>query len=259
MKKIIIGIIIAIVALSIGAGLYSWKTEKEKVNTKEVKKVQTTEEETPKKEEEEEVDFKKLAEEQMSAPKKGEVVAKMTVKGYGKIKFKFFKEHAPKAVENFVTHSKNGYYNGLTFHRVINEFMIQGGDPKGNGTGGESIWKEPFKKEVTTKLFPYRGSLCMASSPASEKSLGSQFFITQAKANDRIAELMKVEMGEPESLINAYKENGGYPSLFMGYTVFGQVVEGMEVVDKIAKVETNQNDKPLSDVIIEKIEVEEEK
>ena len=84
--------------------------------------------------------------EALENPKKGETIAIIKVKDYGEIKLKFFKDEAPKAVENFLTHAKNGYYNGQIFHRVINEFMIQGGDPTGTGTGGESIWKEPFRK-----------------------------------------------------------------------------------------------------------------
>ena len=82
------------------------------------------------------VDYAKAAEKQMAAPEAGEEIAIFHVKDFGEIKVKFFKSVAPKAVENFLTHAKNGYYNGVTFHRVINEFMIQGGDPTGTGTGG---------------------------------------------------------------------------------------------------------------------------
>ncbi len=92
------------------------------------------------------IDYIALQKEALENPKKGETIAIIKVKDYGEIKLKFFKDEAPKAVENFLTHAKNGYYNGQIFHRVINEFMIQGGDPTGTGTGGESIWKEPFRK-----------------------------------------------------------------------------------------------------------------
>ena len=92
------------------------------------------------------IDYIALQKEALEKPKKGETIAIIKVKDYGEIKLKFFKDEAPKAVENFLTHAKNGYYNGQIFHRVINEFMIQGGDPTGTGTGGESIWKEPFRK-----------------------------------------------------------------------------------------------------------------
>ncbi len=97
----------------------------------------------------------------------------------------------------------------------------------------------------------------MASVSGVKKSLGSQFFITQAKYNEQIYNRLKIE-NAPESILKAYKEYGGYPSLFLQYTVFGQVYEGMDVVDKIAAVETNaENDKPKTDVVIENIVVKE--
>ncbi len=207
------------------------------------------------------IDYQKAAEEQMKLPEKGETVAIMKVKNFGEIKMKFFNEVAPKAVENFVTHAKNGYYDGVSFHRVINEFMIQGGDPEGNGTGGESIWGKGFEEELDYELVPYRGSLCMASSGTGTSSLGSQFFITQGNYDSEIESYLK-QGGYPEKLLEQYKIYGGYPSLYLSYTVFGQVYEGIDVVDKIAAVETEDDrengkikDKPLKDVIIEKIEI----
>ena len=92
------------------------------------------------------IDYLKLGKEALEKPKKGETIAIINVKNFGEIKLKFYKDEAPKAVENFLTHAKNGYYNGQIFHRVINDFMIQSGDPTGTGTGGESIWKEAFRK-----------------------------------------------------------------------------------------------------------------
>ena len=85
-------------------------------------------------------DYAAAAEKQMAMPEKGDTIAVFHIKNYGDVKAKFFEDVAPKAVENFVTHAKEGYYNGVTFHRIINEFMIQGGDPQGTGMGGESIW-----------------------------------------------------------------------------------------------------------------------
>ena len=210
--------------------------------------------------------FSEAAEKQMAMPKDGETVAIIKVKNFGEIKVKFFDEIAPKAVENFTTHAKNGYYNGLVFHRVINEFMIQGGDPTGTGMGGESIWGTGFGTELSQELVPYKGSLCMAMSSA-PNSIGSQFFITQANYSETMNEYMKLG-GFPEELLEQYKKYGGYLSLFMQYTVFGQVYEGIDVLDKIAAVETesvplvingmnygNQDDRPVEDVIIEKVEV----
>ncbi|ASZ07723.1 peptidylprolyl isomerase [Enterococcus thailandicus] len=168
----------------------------------------------------------------------------------GTIKIKLFPELAPKAVENFMTHAKDGYYDGLTFHRVIKDFMIQGGDPKGDGTGGESIWGEGFETEVSNQLYNIRGALSMARSQ-DPNSNGSQFFIVQ-NSDDVHDGLLKDDY--PRAIIDAYK-NGGYPSLDGQYTVFGQVIEGMDVVDKIAQVETDSNDKPTTDVKIESIKV----
>ena len=115
---------------------------------------------------------------QFTDPEKGEEIAVMTVKDYGEIKFRFFPEEAPKAVENFITHVKNGYYDGVTFHRVIQDFMIQGGDPKGDGTGGESIWGEGFGVETSNNLYHFRGALCMANTGRANSN-GSQFYILQ--------------------------------------------------------------------------------
>lgn len=202
------------------------------------------------------IDYEKSAQKQMSMPEEGETIVIMHVKNFGDIKFKFFEDVAPKAVENFLTHAKEGYYDGVTFHRIINEFMIQGGDPTGTGSGGESIWGENFDKEVDYEYVPYRGSLCMASSSL---GIGSQFFITQANYNENMLSYLESE-GYPEGLIEQYKNYGGYMSLYMKYTVFGQVYEGIDVVDKIASVETElsssgETSKPVEDVVIENIEV----
>lgn len=202
------------------------------------------------------VDFKAAAEHQMAMPKDGETIAIMHVKDFGDIKFKFFEDVAPKAVENFLTHSKNGYYNGVTFHRIMKEFMIQGGDPTATGAGGESIWGDNFQAEVDYEYVPYRGSLCMASSSL---GIGSQFFITQANYSEAMEKAME-NGGYPKSLIEQYKNYGGYLSLYLNYTVFGQVFEGMDVVDKITDVEvelssSGEMSKPVQDVVIESIEV----
>jgi len=202
----------------------------------------------------EEIDYAKSAEKQMAKPEKGEQIAIFYIKNYGQVKVKFFPEIAPKAVENFVTHAKNGYYNDVTFHRVINEFMIQGGDPEGTGRGGESIWGKGFGTEFGDySLVPYRGTLCMAMSSA-PNSIGSQFFITQANYDKKVEENM-LKQGFPSGVIEQYKTHGGAMHLYLQYTVFGQVFEGMDIIDKIAVVKTVAGDKPDVDVIIEKIEI----
>ncbi len=120
---------------------------------------------------------------QLNAPNEGDTIAIMHT-DKGDIYLRFFPEAAPKAVENFLTHASQKYYDGLTFHRVVKEFMIQGGDPKGNGTGGESIYTDnvhkTFEDEFDAKLLNLRGALAMANS--GEDSNGSQFFINQASA-----------------------------------------------------------------------------
>lgn len=171
----------------------------------------------------------------------------------GKIKIKLFPENAPKAVENFVKHSEEGYYDGLIFHRVIQEFMIQGGDPNGNGTGGESIYGEPFEDEFSNQLFNLRGALSMANSGANTN--GSQFFIVQKSSVDSSMKTEMEKIGYPEEIVAAYEKTGGTPWLDHKHTVFGQVIEGMDVVDKIANTPADAKDKPKEDVIIKKINV----
>lgn len=192
---------------------------------------------------------------QLSTLQKGDTLAVMHT-NMGDIKIKLFPEKAPKTVENFVTHSKNGYYNGLKFHRVINDFMIQGGDPRGNGTGGESIWGGSFPDEFDPELHNLRGALSMANSGPNTN--GSQFFIVQAREvpANMLEQMRDLEdNGFPADITAAYAELGGTPWLDFRHTVFGQVTDGMDVVDKIAAVETN-NDVPCEDVIISSIDIE---
>lgn len=175
----------------------------------------------------------------------------------GEIKIKLFPQFAPKTVENFTTHAKNGYYDGLIFHRVIKDFMIQGGDPTGTGCGGESIWGRSFEDEFTGELHNLRGALSMAN--AGPNTNGSQFFIVQANncPEDFIMQMKQIdEKVFPNECVEAYEEIGGTPWLDFRHTVFGQVYDGMDVVDAIANVATKAQDKPVSDVIIETIIIE---
>lgn len=197
---------------------------------------------------------------QYAEPEKGDLIAHIKVKGFGTLTVRFFPEQAPLAVENFVTHAKEGYYDGLSFHRIIDDFMIQGGDPNGTGTGGESIWKNdageyiPFEDEFSQHLIPMRGALCMANSGTNTN--GSQFFIVQNKEYN-IADLMNLRaMGLDKDLVDYYKENGGACWLYQKHTVFGQLVEGYDVLDKIAGTKVNSQSKPDKDVIIESIELD---
>ncbi|MBE6008305.1 MAG: peptidylprolyl isomerase [Lachnospiraceae bacterium] len=210
---------------------------------------------------------------QLEEPEKGEelVVFHTTM---GDIKIMLCPEEAPKACENFLTHCKEGYYDGIIFHRVIDGFMIQGGDPKGNGTGGESIWGGKFDDELSPDMYHFRGALAMANSGPNTN--GSQFYIVQkdpvtAEYFGMVDSVIE-QYGDKELLYNSqtggmfrfnysekarekYAELGGTVELDYGYTVFGMVLEGMDVVDAIAKVEKNASDKPLTDVVIEKVEI----
>ena len=174
----------------------------------------------------------------------------------GEIKVKLFPEEAPKTVENFTTHAKNGYYNGLIFHRVIKDFMIQGGDPTGTGMGGESIWGDSFEDEFDVKLHNIKGALSMAN--AGPNTNGSQFFIVQADnvPANMIGQMKEMPESFPEDIVKAYEEKGGTPWLDFRHTVFGQVVEGIEVVDSIANVKVGPGDKPVDNVVIETINIE---
>lgn len=172
----------------------------------------------------------------------------------GTVKIKLFPKEAPKAVENFVTHAKDGYYDGLLFHRVIDNFMIQSGDPKGDGTGGESIWKKPFKNEISNNLYHLRGALAMAN--AGPDTNGSQFYIVQNKFLTA-AEIKNDSIQYTDSVKEAYEKLKGVPSLDGSYTVFGQTIEGLDIVDKIAETEVGANDKPEKDIKIKTIKITE--
>lgn len=153
----------------------------------------------------------------------------ITVKDYGTIKVELNPEQAPITVENFVKLAKSGFYKGLTFHRVIKNFMIQGGCPKGNGTGGPgySIKGEFRANGVNNSISHKRGVISMARAYDPD-SAGSQFFIMHKDA----------------------------PYLDGQYAAFGETIEGIEVVDKIASVRTSPSDKPLTPVVIESVIIE---
>lgn len=236
---------------------------------------------------------------QLELPQVGEqIVILHTSKG--DISIRLFPEAAPKAVENFVTHAKNGYYDGVTFHRVIRDFMIQSGDPEGTGSGGESIWGKDFEDEFDQKLINLTGALSMAN--AGPNTNGSQFFINQCApekfgkqeqyspeyreaAAKKLYEDMVQSWGQemvdkyypggwkdiitdeyvyewiPDKAWELYEKYGGNLHLdgaFRregGHTVFGQVFDGMDVVEAIAGVVVDSNDKPVVAVTIDSVEV----
>jgi peptidyl-prolyl cis-trans isomerase A (cyclophilin A) len=158
----------------------------------------------------------------------------------GNINIKLFPKLAPMAVENFLTLAKQGYYKNNEFFRVIDDFMIQTGDPSNKGTGSKSVVNDnkPFATEISNQLYNIRGAVSLANSGQGETS-SSQFFIVQ---NPKPADDGLTTAQYPQKIIDAY-QNGGSPFLDGQYTVFGQVISGMDIVDKIAagKVTTNPN------------------
>jgi cyclophilin family peptidyl-prolyl cis-trans isomerase len=148
----------------------------------------------------------------------------------GTIRVEMLEDEAPKTTENFITLAQRGYYDGIIFHRVIKDFMIQGGDPTGTGRGGESAWGGRFNDEINRNSPVYqtgykKGTVAMAN--AGPNTNGSQFFI------------MHVDYPLPPS-----------------YTIFGRVTEGQDVVDAIATTPTGPGDRPIQDVKMEKVTIE---
>jgi len=185
----------------------------------------------------------------------GDTVAVMRT-SLGDIKIKLFPQYAPKAVENFTTHAARGYYNGLIFHRVIADFMAQGGDPDGTGRGGESIWGCPFEDEFAPGLHNLRGALSMAN--AGPRTNGSQFFLVQARevSPSMLRQMEGAPSRFPPECVEDYRAMGGTPWLDYKHTVFGQVLEGMDVVDAMAAQPVDANDRPRTDIVINSIAIQ---
>lgn len=200
------------------------------------------------------VDFTEGGSLNYTMPEKGEEIVVMTIENYGDVKIRLFPEQSPKGVENFTKLVREGYYDELIFHRVIDGFMIQGGDPKGNGTGGIDAWGSPigFAQTLSPRLNHVTGAVSYAV--GEDKMNKSQFFIVTGTVPD----------AEYFSMLNAngfaftpqierlYEAVGGTPHLDGRHEIFGQVFDGMEYVLDIQKVPTDENDKPKSAVRIEK-------
>ena len=190
---------------------------------------------------------------QLSLPVPGDTIVIFDT-SLGVFKAVLYPQYAPRAVENFTTLSKNGYYNESTFHRVISDFIIQGGDPTYTGSGGDSIWMLPFEDEFTESLHHYRGALCMVSTGKDTNK--SQFFIVKGGViTDEMVNKMK-SAGYPQGVIDAYREVGGRPTMDYNYTIFGQVYDGLDIVDEINAVDTNDDNRPKEDIIINSIVVD---
>jgi cyclophilin family peptidyl-prolyl cis-trans isomerase len=165
---------------------------------------------------------------EITKPKEKSMSVAVIKTNMGAIEIELFAKETPKTVENFVGLANKGYYTGVIFHRVIDGFMIQGGDPTGTGRGGESFWGKKFNDEIVKELvFDKEGILAMAN--AGPNTNGSQFFITLA----------------PTTWLNG------------NHTIFGKVIKGMDVVKAIGKVEKGSQDRPVKDVVMETVTIEE--
>lgn len=213
-------------------------------------------------------------------PEIGEEIAVIKVKDYGTIKVKLFAEEAKaaapdpdkNAVNNFVELAKKGYYDELIFHRVIKEFMDQGGDPKGDGTGGNSTWGGSFDGGIIPGLYHFSGAIAYANSNGTSTD-SSQFYIVNTPEDflsiggyyDENGQVQYYKTFDetsaydnvPQEVKDKYYEVGGVPFLDGGYTVFGQTFEGLDVVRAIGEAETDENDKPIKQIQIESITIEE--
>jgi len=177
----------------------------------------------------------------------------------GDITVALYPEFAPKAVENFLALTHSGYYTGLKFHRVVNNYLIQSGDPTGTGTGGESSFKDEsgnkvgFAQEHSLNLWNFKGAVGMA--PSGDGTNGSQFYIVQNSVLEDETLTKMEEAAFPKKVIDKYKEIGGAPWLDGKNTVFGYVIDGMDILEEIASVEVDENRVPVEDVIITQITI----
>lgn len=219
---------------------------------------------------------------QLELPEKGEEIAVFTMESGETFKLRFFPDQAPKAVYSFKKHAIDGYYNGLTFHRIIESFMIQGGDPLGTGTGGESVWGTAFADEFAANLVNIDGSVSMANSGANTN--GSQFFINATGGTEinwesyeagykwykedpdlftsNYGNWIKTDLVTDE-MKELYTANGGnahldgyYSTNGTGHTVFAQVFEGMDNVYALSKTAVESDGStPVEPVVIKTVEI----
>jgi len=191
---------------------------------------------------------------QFAQPQSGDVVAKIHT-SEGDIEVLLFEKYAPKAVQNFKQLAQAGYYNEITFHRTVENFIIQSGSPDGTANGGNSWWGLEFEDEFTDKLHHYNGALAMANH--GRDTNGSQFFFVTAPIGEMSSDAQQQmrDAGWREEVVSAYSQAGGLPQLDYRYTVFGQIYEGLNVAYKISRRETDETERPQKDITIESVEI----
>ncbi len=193
-------------------------------------------------------------------PEKGEEIVVMTIENYGDVKIKLFPEESEKGVENFKELVKSGFYDELLFHRVVDKFVVQGGDPKGDGTGGVDAWgsSEGFAQTISGKLNHVTGAVGYAT--AEDQMNKCQFyFVTGEKHDSKYFSALRDGYGISFTpmIQSMYESFGGDPDLDGRFEVFGQVFDGMDYILEIQKVAVNEQNKPKSAVRIEKAVVTE--
>ena len=208
-----------------------------------------------------------VVENQMAMPQVGEQIAVFTVEGYGTFKARLFPEAAPKAVDNFVKLASDGKYNGVPFHRVVEDFMIQSGDTSLNGGDGQSIYGAGFEVEFNESVHHYTGALAVARTTSKSSGQSTQFYVV---SNESAKNYTESDWQSLESQIGVefdeqtranYAQYGGAPFLDMNYTVFGQVFEGQDVVDNIAAAnvemnpQTGEESSPNPEIILSSVEI----
>ncbi len=210
------------------------------------------------------IDLENASIKNFTAPEVGDDIIIMKFKDYeGEVKIRLFPEYAELGVENFVGLAEKGYYDGLTFHRIMADFMIQGGDPLGTGTGGESIWGEKFDGGVSDKLTHAAGTIAYANSGATSTN-GSQFYIVTGEVYDDeyLGMLEANGYSFSDDIKKVLATAGGAPWLDGGYTVFGQVYEGLDIIFAVQDVEVYQGNAfsaevstPAKPVVLEYVKV----
>lgn len=194
---------------------------------------------------------------QFQPPAEGAPIAVIETSA-GEIRMVLYPEVAPLAVENFTALAQAGYYDGTVFHRVVHDFVIQGGDGTGTGKGGASIWGQPYQTERSDKLHHYSGTVAMAAADGAADTHLSQFYVL-ATPQDNLDEAALAQLrdaGLREDVVQAYGQAGGAPWLDNTDTVFAQVYAGMDVVDAIAAAALNEDGSPRRPVEIISVRIE---